>query len=137
MSTAVALQEFRSRWLPSATTGGLNRVVTLLEQASPLLIHGSFSRCASQGCLATHLAWHHPATAGLQADAGVAWLTKVARLNPATSAMILSWDRHGVHDWELREDLLTACRDELRRREDVIQDVFEEEEAFEAELCEV
>lgn len=132
MSTTVAVQEFRTRWLPSATTGGLNRVVSLLEQASPLLIHGSFSRCVSQGCLATHLAWHHPTTAGLQADAGVAWLTKVAHLNPATSAMILSWDRYGVHDWELREELLAECRDELRRRDEVV-----EEEEIEAELCEV
>ena len=132
MSTAVAVQEFRTRWLPSATTGGLNRVVSLLERASPLLIHGSFSRCVSQGCLATHLAWHHPATAGLQADAGVAWLTKVAKLNPATSAMILSWDRLGVHDWELREELLAECRDELRRRDGAYRD-----EVIEAELCEV
>lgn len=119
MSTAIALQEFRTRWLPSATREGLNRLAELLADASPLLIHGSFSRCASQGCLATHLAWHHPVTAGLQADAGVAWLTKVARLNPATSALVLSWDRNGVHDWELREELLSECREELRRRSEV------------------
>ena len=53
-------------------------------------------------------------------------------MNPATSAMILSWDRHGVHDWELREELLAECRDELRRRDGAF-----EEEAIEAELCEV
>lgn len=118
MSTATAIHEFRSRWIPSATTDGLNRLAELLADASPLLIHGSFSRCASQGCLATHLAWHHPMTAGLQADAGIAWLTRVARLNPATSAVVLSWDRNGVFDWQLREELLAECRQELHRRQE-------------------
>ena len=116
MSTAPAIHEFRSRWLPAATTAGIERVAELLEDASPLLIHGSFSRCVSQGCLATHLAWHHPRTAVLQADAGIAWLTRIARLNPATSAVVLNWDRCGIHDWELREGLLAECRAELKRR---------------------
>ena len=83
-----------------------------------MLISGAFSRCASQGCLATHLAWHHPKTRDLHAEAGVVWLTKVAQMNPATSAVLLEWDRSGVHNWELREELLAECRQELERRAD-------------------
>ncbi|QEL18466.1 hypothetical protein [Limnoglobus roseus] len=116
MSLSSAVKEFRARWLPNATSNGLTRMVSLLEQGSPLLIHGAFSRCASQGCLATHLAWHHPQTQALHAEAGVVWLTKIARMNPATSALLLEWDRSGVHNWELREDLLSECRQELERR---------------------
>lgn len=116
MATLPTLQEFRSRWLPHATDRGLERIVELLEAASPLLIHGAFSRCASQGCLATHLAWHHPMTEHLQTDAGVAWLTRVAKMNPATSAVLLEWDRCGVHNWGLRDELIAECRNELRRR---------------------
>jgi hypothetical protein len=115
-ATTTTIHEFRSHWLPSATTDGLNRLAELLADASPLLIHGSFSRCATQGCLATHLAWHHPQTSQLTSDAGIAWLTRVARLNPATSRVVLDWDRFGVHDWVLREELLAECREELRRR---------------------
>jgi hypothetical protein len=117
MSTTTALAEFRTRWLPAATDAGLRRLSDLLDRASPLLIHGSFSRCPSQGCLATHLAWHHPLTADLATDSGIAWLTKVAGLNPATSFVVLNWDRAGIHDWELRGELLAACRDELNRRD--------------------
>ena len=110
------LAEFRTAWLPHATDSGLRRLAELLEQASPLLIHGAFSRAMPMGCLATQLAWQHPRTEHLQADAGVCWLTRVARLNPATSAVIQAWDRDGVHDWELRSELIAACRDELARR---------------------
>lgn len=116
MSTAQAITEFRNHWLPAATEAGLRRLTELLEQASPLLIHGAFSRCASQGCLATHLAWHHPQTEHYQTDAGIVWLTKIAGLNPATSAVVLSWDRLGVHDFELRNELLFVCQSELQRR---------------------
>lgn len=116
MGLSSAVEEFRASWLPFATTAGLARVMRLLEQGSPLLIHGAFSRCASQGCLATHLAWHHPQTQPLHAEAGVVWLTKVARLNPATSAVLLEWDRSGLHNWQLREELIVACRRELDRR---------------------
>jgi hypothetical protein len=69
------------------------------------------------GCLASHIAWNHPKTAHLHDDAGVRWLTKVADLNPATSGVILAWDEAGPCDWELRQGLLTACRDELARRQ--------------------
>lgn len=116
MSKYPAVQEFRTRWLPHATQRGLSRLIELLRSASPLLIHGAFTRCSSQGCLATHLAWHHPDTQQLQADAGVVWLTKVAEINPATSSVILAWDRAGVHDWDLREELLSECREEFERR---------------------
>jgi hypothetical protein len=69
------------------------------------------------GCLASHIAWNHPATRHLgDADAGVQWLTRVARLNPATSAVILAWDREGALDLDLIAGLLSACRDEQSRR---------------------
>jgi hypothetical protein len=116
MPTPTALAEFRTAWLPHATAAGLDRLIELLEKGSPLLIHGSFARAVPMGCLASHLGWHHPATRHLQAEAGVSWLTRVARLNPATSSVVLAWDRSGVSDWELRADLLAACRDEKARR---------------------
>ncbi len=118
MSTAPALAEFRTQWLPGATDDGLRRLIELLDRASPLLIHGSFSRCPSQGCLATHLAWHHPRTAGFASDAGIVWLTKIAGLNPATSHVVTNWDVAGIHGWELRQELLAECRAELDRRAD-------------------
>ena len=113
-NTTVA--EFRAEWLPHVTDAGLSRLVGLLDSASPLLIHGAFSRACAMGCLATHIAWHHPATAGLNDEAGVCWLTRVAKLNPATSRVILAWDRGGPNDWALRAELLAACRDEQARR---------------------
>ena len=99
MSTRIAMTEFRTAWLPHATTTGLSRLADLLEQASPMLIHGAFSRAMPQGCLATHIAWNHPTTSGLQDEAGVIWLTRVAKLNPATSKLVEEWDRNGIHDW--------------------------------------
>lgn len=116
MPSPEALTEFRTRWLPHATGPGLARLTELLDAGSPLLIHGAFSRALPMGCLATQLAWHHPATEHLNAEAGIRWLTKVTGLNPATSAVILAWDTHGIHDRELRAELLAACRDELARR---------------------
>ena len=116
MSPPNTLAEFRTAWLPNVTDAGLARVVELLEKASPLLIHGAFTRAVPMGCLASHIAWRHPATEHLDADAGVFWLTRVAGLNPATSAVILAWDRLGVGDWALRDDLLAACRGEQARR---------------------
>jgi hypothetical protein len=110
------LTEFRTRWLPHATTTGLRRLVDLLERVSPLLIHGAFTRTYPMGCLATHLGWHHPRTSHCHDDAGILWLTKVAGLNPATSDVILRWDQYGPHDRELRAGLLAACRLELARR---------------------
>ena len=108
--------EFRDTWLPNVSDRGLARLVELLGKASPLLIHGAFTRAVPQGCLATHIAWNHPATCRLQHEAGVIWLSRVAKLNPATSAVILAWDRDGVADFELRSGLLAACLDERARR---------------------
>lgn len=108
--------EFRAAWLPHVSTAGLNRLVDLLARASPLLIHGAFTRAMPMGCLASHIAWNHEQTCHLQHEAGVLWLSRVAKLNPATSAVILAWDRAGMGDFELRSGLLAACEDELARR---------------------
>jgi hypothetical protein len=116
MSMEHTLNEFRAAWLPHTTDAGLVRLLDLLERGSPLLIHGAFSKACAMGCLATHIAWHHPHTCGLSDEAGVSWLTRVAKLNPATSHVILSWDRAGSADWELRAELARACREELAAR---------------------
>lgn len=116
MASRDPVAEFRADWLPHVTDAGLNRIVELLEKASPLLIHGTFAKAVPMGCLATHVAWNHPETCRLQHEAGVVWLTKVAGLNPATSALILAWDQAGVGDFELRNDLLAACAEERDRR---------------------
>lgn len=112
MSTDEPLAEFRAAWLPHITDAGLNRIIELLEKASPLLIHGTFSRVPPMGCLATHVGWNHPQTCRLDHEAGIMWLSRVAKLNPATSAVILAWDRFGTGDYALRSALLEACRDE-------------------------
>lgn len=116
MSVLAVLSEFRSDWLPHVSDSGLRRIVELLRSGSPLLIHGSFARCVPQGCIASHIAWHHPATRHLNLEAGVAWLTGVAGLNPATSRVIQAWDNRGAIDWELRAALLEACEQEHQRR---------------------
>ena len=85
MMFAPCLKELRDGWFPHTTDAGLDRLITLLESGSPLLIHGAFTRAMPMGCLATHIAWNHPETAEFSLDAGVAWLTRVAGLNPATS----------------------------------------------------
>lgn len=123
MPPSNVLAEFRAAWLPHVTDDGLIRVIELLEKASPLLIHGAFTRAVPMGCLASHIAWRHPAAACRDADAGVYWLTRVAGLNPATSAVIQAWDRLGVGDWVLKEELLAACREERTRRAEVGGDV--------------
>lgn len=112
-----ALAEFRAVWLPHTTDAGLARLVDLLAAASPMLVHGAFTRAMPTGCLATHIAWNHPRTQRHADDAGICWLSRVARLNPATSRVILAWDRSGVHDHELRGALLAACRAEQAGRE--------------------
>jgi hypothetical protein len=110
MSTDEPLAEFRSAWLPHITDAGLRRIIELLEKSSPLLIHGTFSRVPPMGCLASHVAWNHPRTSRFDHEAGIMWLSRVAGLNPATSEVILAWDRHGCSDFELRTALLRACR---------------------------
>jgi hypothetical protein len=117
MLTTQVLRELHTAWFPNMTDAGLARIIELLEQGSPLLIHGCFTRATPMGCLATHAAWHHPRTAHLTQEAGIAWLTRVARLNPATSAVILDWDSVGANAWEWRDELLREFRAERRRRE--------------------
>ena len=109
--------ELQNAWLPHITDQGLDRIIDLLEQGSPLLIHGSFTRAIPQGCLATHLAWHHPRTANRTHDAGIVWLSQVVGLNPATSCVIREWDSCCKFDWQVRADLLEmlkACRQQRR-----------------------
>jgi hypothetical protein len=121
MLSAECLRELRTYWLPNLTNAGLDRLIELLETASPLLIHGSFTRAIPMGCLATHAAWHHPRTAHLTQDAGIEWLNCVAGLNPATSHVIREWDRYGVNNFELRCDLLEVLREHRRQRADSVE----------------
>jgi hypothetical protein len=116
MLTPECLAELRSAWLPNMTDTGLERLITLLENGSPLLIHGCFTRTVPMGCLASHLAWNHPRTAHLTLDAGINWLHQVAQLNPATSVVLREWDRRGMRDLELRADLLAILQAELQAR---------------------
>ena len=102
------------RWLPNLTDAGLDRLIDLLEKGSPLLIHGCFTRAVPMGCLATHVAWHHPRTPHLTLDAGITWLHHVAGLNPATSHVLREWDRRGAHDLDLRADLAARVPGALR-----------------------
>ena len=111
------LQELRDEWFPHVTDNGLDRVIDLLQKASPLLIHGAFTRAVPMGCLATHIAWHHPRTCQWTMEAGIMWLSRVAGLNPATSQMIRAWDSSGPHDWKLRSELLAAFVEERERRQ--------------------
>jgi hypothetical protein len=117
MNLSSCIAELQSRWFPHTTNTGLNRVIELLEQGSPLLIHGSFNMAVPMGCLATQIAWHHPQTTELSQEAGVVWLTRVAMLNPATSHVIRLWDLGGQYDWELRSALLQECKEERIRRQ--------------------
>ncbi|MCE9568292.1 MAG: hypothetical protein K8U57_40345 [Planctomycetes bacterium] len=116
MPSADPVAEFRADWLPHVTDEGLDRLVELLQKGSPLLIHGAFTRAVPMGCLASHVAWNHPHTCRLSHEAGVIWLTKIAGLNPATSAVIQAWDEGGLGDFELRSGLLTACLEDRERR---------------------
>ena len=104
------VRELRTAWLPNLTDKGLDRLIELLEQGSPLLIHGSFTRAVPMGCLATHAACNHPRTAHLNLEAGVTWLNCVAGLNPATSYVIREWDRSSSSNWEVRADLLAELK---------------------------
>ena len=95
---------------------GLDRLIEFLEQGSPLLIHGSFTRAVPMGCLATHIAWNHPRTARMTLDAGICWLNHVAGLNPATSQVIREWDRCADCDFEIRSELAAIFRKEREAR---------------------
>ncbi len=111
------IRELQGQWFPNITSTGLDRLIELLEQGSPLLVHGSFLGILPMGCLATHAAWHHPRTGHLTVDAGITWLHQVAGLNPATSHVIREWDRRGPHDLAFRFQLLQLFKEErLNRR---------------------
>jgi hypothetical protein len=130
MPSSNVTNEFRHQWLPYVTDAGLNRLVGLLESGNPLLIHGAFAKNCAMGCLATHIAWNHPQTEQYREEAGVRWLTHIAKLNPATSYVVLAWDRSGMADWDLRNTLLEECRNELLLRE-----TEDEQELELGELC--
>lgn len=117
MLSAECLHELRSSWLPNITDLGLDRLIELLGQGSPYLIHGSFTRVPPMGCLATQAAWHHPKTAHLTLDAGICWLNQVAGLNPATSAVLREWDRCGAFDFAFRQDLLAVLEETRAARQ--------------------
>jgi len=116
MLSSESLNELQTAWFPNVTDGGLDRLIGLLESASPLLIHGSFTRAIPMGCLATHVGWNHPQTAHLTMDAGICWLNHVAGLNPATSHVIREWDRASGCTFEVRGDLLRLFKQERDRR---------------------
>jgi hypothetical protein len=111
MLPAEVVRELRESWLPNASPAGLDRVIDLLEKGSPFLLSGRFTETLPRGCLATHIGWHHPAVAHRTFDAGILWLTRVARLNPATSVVIREWDRRGPQDWAFRTELLELLKE--------------------------
>ena len=110
------IREFRDRWLPHVTDSGLARIIELLETNSPLLIHGLFQQAPPLGCIATQVAWHHPKTAHFSEEAGIQWLSRIVKLNPATSKVIIAWDKSCQTDWELRGLLLRECQREHQIR---------------------
>lgn len=132
MLTQNCVRELRTSWLPNITEAGLDRLIDLLEKGSPLLIHGCFTRTVPMGCLATHVAWNHPRTAHLTLDAGITWLHRVARLNPATSYVIREWDSRGSQDWEVRSELLAIFREERRSRHGKTRSAARQPELVEA-----
>ena len=116
MLPADFVTELRTAWLPNVSDAGLERVIDLLEKGSPLLLSGRFTGAAAMGCLATHIGWHDAAVGHRTDDAGILWLTRVARLNPATSHVIREWDRRGPQEWSFRGEVLTLLRDEQTSR---------------------
>jgi hypothetical protein len=116
MLSPESLGELRSAWLPNITEAGLERLLDLLQKSSPLLISGCFTRAVPMGCLASHIAWHHPRTAQLTIDAGITWLHRVAGLNPATSYVLREWDLRGAADVALRGELIAELKAELHAR---------------------
>jgi len=111
------LTELRTSWFPQTTDSGLLRVLELLQEGSPLLIRGAFTSAIPQGCLASHIAWHHPQTQHLQEDAGIIWLSRCAGLNPATSAVLDIWDRSSEPESDISEFFCHAFAMELARRQ--------------------
>ena len=78
------VRELRDAWLPNMTGPGLDRLIDLLDKRSPLLVHGCFTKSLPMGCLATHVAWNHPATEHLTVEAagvrGARRIENLARL---------------------------------------------------------
>jgi hypothetical protein len=128
MLSQESIRELQSAWLPNITDAGLNRLIDLLEKGSPLLIHGCFTRSVPMGCLATQVAWHHPTTAHMTVDAGINWLHRVAGLNPATSHVLRDWDHRGIHDWEVRAELLDYLKQDRAKRQTACESNAEVEE---------
>jgi hypothetical protein len=116
MLSGECVSELRTRWLPNVSDDGLDRLIELLEKASPLLVHGRFTSAIPMGCLASHIGWHHPAVCHRTSDAGILWLTRIARLNPATSHVIRTWDQLGPLDWPMRQELTEILREERATR---------------------
>ncbi len=116
MLSPECVQEFQSVWLPKISNQGLDRLIDLLEKGSPLLIHGSFTRSAPMGCLATHIAWNHPETCHLNNDAGVVWLSQVAGINPSISRVIREWDCNSTSNYQIRIDLLELLKKQRQER---------------------
>jgi len=71
MLSPETVRELRDAWLPNMTGPGLDRLIDLLDNRSPLLVHGCFTKSLPMGCLATHVAWNHPATEHLTVEAGI------------------------------------------------------------------
>ena len=123
MLSPECVHELRTSWLPNMTDAGLDRLIDLMEKGSPMLVHGCFTKTVPMGCLASHVAWNHPSTAHLTADAGINWLHRVAGLNPATSYVIREWDGRGGERctpwqyWELRADFLAELKEHRRSRQ--------------------
>ncbi len=117
MLSSECLHELRASWMPNMTDAGLDRLIELLEKGSPMLVHGCFTRTVPMGCLASHVAWNHPLTAHLTVDAGISWLHRVARLNPATSYVIREWDSRSADNWEVRADFLAELKAHRRGRQ--------------------
>lgn len=116
MLSRICVQELQTQWFPHMTDSGLDRIIELLEQASPLMLQGAFSRAVPMGCLATQAGWHHPRTTHLTSSAGITWLHAVVGLNPGLSAVIREWDAGGLQNLELRSEFLKLFREERGRR---------------------
>ena len=119
---ASAIQEFRDRWLPNATDEGLNELLELLDNESPMLMRRHWTTKTNDvsdfaiGCLATHVAWHHPKTEHLHAAAGFEWLRQVVGLDTRAepSYVINAWDRGEP----MAPVLVELIKEELQRRAD-------------------
>lgn len=114
--TDAFLRELDQNWFPGTSQSALDHLIHLLETASPLLVHGCFTRVPPQGCLATQIAWHHEKTSHLGQDSGIIWLDQIAKLNPISSVVLSTWDMLGSRDVALRHALLEQFRLERRRR---------------------